>query len=102
VSNQGDRLALLLKYAQDEGRICPQPQRWNELWEMLPEKERVGIGWRPSLPLILGAWWHTSDIEKTLRLQEHIEYAASKGVLDRVERFLRNLPTDGWHSTSKP
>lgn len=100
MSTQGDQLAILLKYVQAEGRICPQPQRWNEPWEMLPDKERVGSGWRPSLPHILGAWWHTSNNEKTLRLREHVEYAASKGVLDSVERFLRNLPPDQWHTTS--
>ena len=98
MSDQDDQLTLLLKYVQAEGRICPQPQRWNELWEMLPDKERVGLGWRPSLPLILGAWGHTSGFEKMLRLREHIEYAASKGVLGSVEHFLRSLPSDQWHT----
>ncbi len=98
MGNQDDQLALLLKHVQAEGRICPQPQRWNELWEMLPDKERLGHGWCPSLPLILGAWAHTSDIEKMHRLREHIEYAASKGELSSIERFLRNLPSDRWHA----
>jgi len=94
ISKQVDQLAKLLSYAQTEGRICPQPQPWNELWDMLPDKERVGQGWRPSLPFILGAWHHTSANEKMLRLHEHIEYATSKKMLDSVERFLRNLPPD--------
>ena len=100
INKQGDQLATLLNYVQAEGRICPQPQPWNELWDMLPDKERVGQEWRPSLPFILGAWHHTSANEKMLRLREHIEYAASKGVLDSVERFLRNLPPDQWYTTS--
>ena len=100
MSNKGDRLAILLKYVQAEAGIGPQPKRWNGLWEMLPDKEQVGPGWRPSLPLILGTWWHTSGIEKSLRLREHIEYAASKGVLDSVERFLRNLLPDQWHTSN--
>jgi DNA-binding CsgD family transcriptional regulator len=42
ISKQGNQLAKLLNYGQAEGRICPQPQPWNELWDMLPDKERVG------------------------------------------------------------
>lgn len=38
-----------------EGRVCPIPTRWNELWELLPGRHRVGSGWVPPLPLILGA-----------------------------------------------
>jgi len=29
--------------------VCPQPMRWNELYEMLPAKKRVGNGWEPPL-----------------------------------------------------
>ena len=27
----------------------PQPQPWSELWERLPDKKQVGLGWIPSL-----------------------------------------------------
>lgn len=37
-------------------RVCPQPVRWQELYEMLPDKKRIGNGWEPALPLILAAW----------------------------------------------
>jgi hypothetical protein len=46
----------LLNYVRDNRRVCPVPQRWNELWEMLPDRKRVGNGWEPPLPLILAAW----------------------------------------------
>lgn len=36
-----DQLNELLKFVQDEGRICPKPGKWHELWEMLPDKQRV-------------------------------------------------------------
>lgn len=68
-----NKLEALLRYVQSEGRICPEPGKWNELWEMLPDRKRVGNGWQPSLPLILGAWNYASGIEKMLRLREHIE-----------------------------
>jgi len=99
--DDSEKLAGLLAYIQADGRVCPQPDRWKDLWEMLPAKERVGGGWNPSLPLILGAWWHTSAIEKQLRLREHVEYAAQHGVLDSVDSFLRRLTPEDWHTLEK-
>jgi hypothetical protein len=32
----------LLDYVRAEGRVCSTPMKWNELWEMLPERPRVG------------------------------------------------------------
>jgi hypothetical protein len=49
------------------------------------------------LPLILAVWEHTTAIEKIVRLREHIEYAAEKGVLDIIEQFLKNLPREEWY-----
>ncbi len=87
----------LLNYVRAGERICPLPQMWSRLWEMLPGKARVGAGWRPPAPLILAAWHHTNDDEKVQRLREHIEYAASQGCLDPVDTFLRALQEDEWH-----
>jgi len=96
-----DPLQELLEFVRAEGRICPQPGKWHDLWEMLPDKQRVGSGWQPPLPLILAAWDHTSGLEKMLRLRQHIEYAAEKEVLERVDQFLRNLPHDDWYIIGK-
>jgi hypothetical protein len=98
VTGDYDNLANLLAYARAEGRICPQPQEWNALWEMLPRKQRVGGGWKLPLPLILGAWWHTSAMEKQLRLREHIEYAAAEGVIDAADSYLRGLSPAQWYT----
>lgn len=96
-----EQLQGLLRFVQADGRICPQPGRWHELWEMLPDKRRVGYGWQPPLPLILAAWDFATGIEKMLRLRQHIEYAAEEGVLDLVDQFLRNLPQDDWYTVGK-
>lgn len=93
-----DQLQELLKFIQDGGRVCPQPGKWHELWEMLPDRQRVGSGWQPPLPLILAAWEHTTGIEKMLRLRQHIEYAEAKGVLNQVDRYLRDLPASEWYT----
>jgi hypothetical protein len=87
----------VIEFASSDNRVCPQPQQWNELWEMLPERKRVGASWSPSPPLILAAWWEASDAQKQERLVSHIRYAAEYGSLDRVHVFLRSLSHDQWH-----
>lgn len=87
----------LLKYVKSDGRICPMPTYWNELWQMLPDrKQKSSGGWEPPAPLILAAWWGTPALSKTFRLAEHINYAEKHGVLDKVDRFLRSLSSDQW------
>ena len=46
----------LCRHVQSEGQVCPMPLKWKELYEMLPDTQRVGSGWNPPLPLILAAW----------------------------------------------
>jgi hypothetical protein len=29
---------------QNNNRICPQPQKWQQLYEMLPQKQQKGAG----------------------------------------------------------
>jgi len=90
-------LEKILLFSQVEQRVCPQPQRWNELWELLPNKKRVGSGLEPQLPLILGAWHHTSDEEKRNRFLAHIHWAANHGELLKIANFIKLLPPDQWH-----
>jgi len=91
-----DRLVQLLIYAKANGRVCPVPQRWSELWESLPKRHRVGAGWDPPSPLILAAWWECTADEKRRRLELHLKYAAEHGVLDKVEQFILSLGQDEW------
>ena len=84
----------LLEFVKANSRVCPQPRRWQELWEMLPDRNATGAGLSP--PLILAAWWHTPALLKILRLQEHLRYADAHGVLADVDRFLRALPEEEW------
>ena len=90
------QLQTLLCFCQSNGRACPQSMKWNELWEMIPDKERKGLGWDPLLPLILAAWWEASPEQKRDRLQQHLLYAEGKGVLDKIETFLRELSENEW------
>ena len=90
-------LEELLQYVRDEDRVCPVPERWNVLWEMLPGQGRVGPRGQPGLPLILSAWWHSSTSEKRRRVEEHIRWADEHGALAEVDGFLRGLQESDWH-----
>ena len=80
------------------GRVCPQPTPWNMLWELLPDRQPVGTGWQPPLPLILGAWWHASDAEKRDRFDLHLRWANEHGALDDVAAYLNTLEPGDWHT----
>jgi hypothetical protein len=91
-----DKFKDLLEYVKADGRICPNPQEWQALWEMLPDKKSVGEGWEPPLPLVLGAWWDTPLLAKIFRFEEHIRYADEHGALDDVDIYLRSLKHEQW------
>jgi hypothetical protein len=72
------------------------PLLWKALYELLPNRQRVGGGWKPALPLILAAWHDTPAISKMLRLDEHIRWAAEHNALESVGVFVRNLEENDW------
>jgi len=90
-------LGKVLLETTRNSRVCPQPKKWNELYELLPHKRRKGAGWEPPLPLILAAWWDTPEMSKIARLREHIEWAAEHGALGTVYDFLVGLAEDEWY-----
>ena len=87
----------LISFLEEKKVICPQPQQWNALWELLPDKKRKGLGWEPSLPLILAAWWDTPTLAKTIRFKEHIDYAYKMGCIAAVDQMLRSWKDDEWY-----
>jgi hypothetical protein len=90
------KLEALLEYVNADGRICPMPRYWDRLWEMLPDKKRVGRDWIPPMPLTLTVWWETPLLAKTERLDAHIRYAAEHEVLEEVDAYLRGLRPEEW------
>ena len=89
----------LVRYCRDNNRVCPQPQVWHRLWEMLPNRSQVGSEWRPPLPLILAVWHDTPTMMKMHRLAEHIQWAGQHGALNSVSLFLRGLREEDWFHT---
>jgi len=87
----------LFLFIKSDRRVCPQPQKWNELWKMLPGRKRnATAGWEPPLPMILAAWNHTNDSEKRKRLGEHIQYAIDNGAISEIAIYLHSLGPDDW------
>lgn len=80
-----------IEIIQRNSRVCPQPNKWAELYGLLPNKRRTGSGFIPSAPLILGAWYHSNDFQKMTRLKEHIEWAFQNGAFDDIIDFISNL-----------
>ncbi len=70
--------------------------RWNEFWEMLPERKLIGNDWKPPPPLILAAWSESTTSDKRKRLQEHLPYADKNEFIDKAGQFLRDLPKNQW------
>ena len=91
-------LEEITDYCKSENRICPQPQLWNSMWAMLKDKVRKPSGgFNPPAPLILAAWWETSDTSKQMRLMEHLVWADNHNQLNEITGFLINLSEDQWH-----
>ena len=90
-------LSDVLANASIDGRVCPKPQAWARLYELLPNRRRDGYGFIPPAPLILGAWWETGDEQKRERLVEHLQWAESHGALTTVQELLAKLTEEEWH-----
>jgi hypothetical protein len=66
-----ETIESLTALCRENGRVCPMTQKCNQLWQMLPKRRPVGMGWKPALPLILAAWHDTPAMSKIARLAEH-------------------------------
>jgi len=87
----------LLDYCSSDARLVPNPTAWNALYKKLRNtKQKPSGGWKPTLPLILGAWNVTSDADKRRVFEEHIRWADGQGQLNEIGAFLRSLPDGDW------
>jgi hypothetical protein len=89
--------ALTLQDAMVEARlnnrVCPKPARWQELYEMLPQRTAS----QPTPPLLGVSWNATPSLSKRMCLREHLAWAEAKGALAAVLAFLKGLPEEDWH-----
>ncbi len=76
------------------GRVCPVPKKWDELYKLITRKTKAND---LALPLILTAWWDSPILMKELRFKEHLEYAYDNGLIKEVRDFLSKLNETEWH-----
>lgn len=91
---------LAIAYVSSKGRICPNPQEWNALSEIIGMN---GPG-RKLVPLILAGWAFTSDAQKRARVIEKIEYVfSSKPELSEAFcKMLYSFSEAQWHVGAEP
>lgn len=90
-------LESLLTFIRAQDKVCPKPEYWNDLWDLLLAREPKPSQVKPGLPLILGGWHYSSDADKRARLADQVRWAADHGRLAEVDAFLRSLLDDQWH-----
>ena len=88
---------IVMAEAKSNMRVCPRPEKWQQLYDMLPGKVRTSAGWRPSPPLNSEVCRSLPSLPKRLCLLEHIEWAAGQGFLEEVHAFLQKLTEEDWH-----
>ena len=74
-------------------RVCPKPSVWKKLYDYLPNKTAQLV----EVPATVQEWTMTPPLQKRARLRQHIEWAASQGVLKQVHKALVALPEEKWH-----
>ena len=74
-------------------RVCPSPARWQQLYEMLPNRTAS----RPTPPLVGASWQATPSLSKRMCLREHLAWAETHESLPQVLDFLKQLPEEEWH-----
>jgi hypothetical protein len=80
-------------------RVCPMPNKWNDLYEIVTTKDHdLGNDQvMPHMPLILGAWWDTTDGDKRNRLSEQLKWCQENNRSDIAWAYLNSLKDDEWH-----
>ena len=91
----GDDVTIdeVLVEARRNNRVCPMPAIWQRLYAYLPNTGPH----LPKVPATHAEWKEVPNLQKRARLREHIEWAASQGVLRQVHEALCKLPENRWH-----
>lgn len=93
--NQPPELEALIKYCEGKG-ICPMPDPWNRMFNILADGVDRRSGVELPLPLILAAWHDCGEWHKQDRFLTHLHLAAEHGKLAAIDKYLRALPDESW------
>ena len=93
----GVSLDELITESRRNNRVCPKPDRWQQLFNMLLEGEPGVSGKMPSPPLIGQAWLATPSLSKRMSFRDHLEWAGAHGGLEIAASFIKQLREDEWY-----
>lgn len=79
----------------ENNRICPKPLIWAAIYRRLTKAPHTLE--ELLSPLILDGWHYSSDEDKLNRFRLHLEFADRHGLLDVVERRMKDMTEDDWH-----
>ena len=82
--------------ARRNNRVCPRPEHWIAIYEMLPGRTLVNGKQFPTPPITGPAWKATPSLPKRLFFREHLEWAERHKVIDAVYAQMKQLPEDAW------
>ncbi len=78
-------------------RVCPKPEHWWPIYDLLPDRTRTERGPEPSQPLSGAAWKDTPSLAKRMVFREHVEWAAAHSALDAFYAAIGQLEESDWH-----
>jgi hypothetical protein len=82
--------------ARRNNRVCPRPERWNELSKLLPPRKTLRGSQQPPVAVTGAAWNVTPALTKRLCFREQIEWAESQGVLEDIVAFMQTMSEQEW------
>ena len=88
------QLESFIEKIKSKGFICPDAKHWNDFYSIFNIKLEL------PKPLILAAWWHTSDIEKFERFLHQLKILEQNKLLDDALEFLNNLSNPDWYKNN--
>lgn len=81
----------LMAQARRHNRICPIQPQWTRLYQLLGGPDAMDLP-PPPVPI----WGKLSGLQKRLFFREYLEWAARKGQLHAVARFMDALAEEDW------
>jgi hypothetical protein len=83
--------------ARRNNRVCPQPDVWQRLHDMLGATTTAIHGGPVQPPLTGAAWDRTPPLAKRMCFRDQLEWADAHGCLRPVMTFLQGLPEEHWY-----
>jgi hypothetical protein len=82
--------------ARRNNRVCPRPERWNELSKLLPTRRTLRGSQQAPAAATGAAWAATPSLTKRLCFRGQIEWAEREGALETIMTFMQSMSEDEW------